>query len=238
MAAPVRFAVVGSNFITDAFLKASKSVPGFQLAAVYRCARAAPRCPRPCHEPLLTIATDGLGWTALHWAARGGHEGTAALLVRHGTPLDVQSTGIPRGREGYTPLHEAATHGHLEVTRLLLLAGADTAIETQQGETPHLVAKLQGHPAVAALLASPPPTTTALGLCQARQRLAFARGILLRNNVSLPYDVLQALCEGPTKPPKAVVFAATKEQKMMTTPSHDSPSTSSASAPSSPRRRQ
>ena len=33
-ASPVRFATIGSNFITDAFLKASKEVPGFELAAV------------------------------------------------------------------------------------------------------------------------------------------------------------------------------------------------------------
>ena len=38
MASAVRFAVVGTNFITDAFLKASASVPGFALAAGYRCA--------------------------------------------------------------------------------------------------------------------------------------------------------------------------------------------------------
>jgi|EP01047_Picozoa_sp_COSAG01_P079836 predicted dehydrogenase len=35
MAKPVRFAVVGSNFITDRLLESGRSVPGFVLAAVY-----------------------------------------------------------------------------------------------------------------------------------------------------------------------------------------------------------
>ena len=33
MAAAVRFATIGTNFITDAFLAASKDVPGFELCA-------------------------------------------------------------------------------------------------------------------------------------------------------------------------------------------------------------
>eukprot|EP00912_Choanoflagellata_sp_UC4_P000958 UC4_evm1s591 len=32
---PVRFATIGSNFIVEAFLKASRLVPSFRLAAVY-----------------------------------------------------------------------------------------------------------------------------------------------------------------------------------------------------------
>ena len=35
MARPVRFAVVGTNFVTDWLLTSSKTVPGFELAAVY-----------------------------------------------------------------------------------------------------------------------------------------------------------------------------------------------------------
>lgn len=36
---------------------------------------------------------------------------------------------------GYTPLHAAAKSGDLEITRLLLAAGADASLATDDGKT-------------------------------------------------------------------------------------------------------
>jgi len=62
------------------------------------------------------------GWTALHFAARGGHVEFAKLLLKN--KANVNATGA----EGETPLHLAAGWGTLEVVGLLLQEGADKAM--------------------------------------------------------------------------------------------------------------
>ena len=51
---------------------------------------------------------------------------------------------------GYTPLHEAAQSGDVELSELFLSAGADPSIRSDAGETPAEVAEAAGHHDLAA----------------------------------------------------------------------------------------
>jgi ankyrin repeat protein len=114
--------------------------------------------------------TDNSGVTALHFAANGGHEETAAFLISQGaqcssraaqelTPLMVACEkgrlGVVRlllhhkGPEalremdasGKLPLHWACVKGHGEVVRALLIGGADPTITDNRGRTAHAIAE-------------------------------------------------------------------------------------------------
>ena len=50
---------------------------------------------------------------------------------------------------GYTPLHEAAQHGDVEMVELFLSAGADPTIAVSDGGTPADLADAAGHGDVA-----------------------------------------------------------------------------------------
>jgi ankyrin repeat protein len=106
----------------------------------------------------------GQGWTALHYAALGGHAEVLSYLLEQGadasirndagrTPLIVavdkghvgavrvlvQHTGtqalLQGDMEGKTALHLAAREGYEEVLRILLFAGADPTITDSEGRT-------------------------------------------------------------------------------------------------------
>ena len=54
------------------------------------------------------------GWTALHRAAKNGHEAVVGLLLDKGAMIDEKEMN------GWTALHWAAENGHDAVVRLLL----------------------------------------------------------------------------------------------------------------------
>jgi uncharacterized membrane protein len=54
------------------------------------------------------------GWTALHWAAKLGHEEIVVALLISGAKTDIKSHG------GMTPLHIASEAGHYNIIRLLV----------------------------------------------------------------------------------------------------------------------
>ena len=64
---------------------------------------------------------DGFGRTALHYAARLGHDDVMRILIETGAPLDAADA------DGYTPLLRAIQGGdaNLDAVRLLLDAGAN-----------------------------------------------------------------------------------------------------------------
>ena len=88
------------------------------------------------------------------WAASGRRLDAIALLADLG--FDVNARGradIPAEQEWFTPLHEAASTGDVEMARQLLRLGADPNIRSAWGATPLDRARRHGQSAVAELLA-------------------------------------------------------------------------------------
>ncbi|XP_076991069.1 ankyrin repeat domain-containing protein SOWAHC isoform X2 [Tamandua tetradactyla] len=87
-----------------------------------------------CEPSLLTKRDFITGFTCLHWAAKLGRQELLAMLVsfanKHQLPVNINS----RSSGGYTPLHLAAMHGHVEVMKLLVGAyDADVDIRDYSG---------------------------------------------------------------------------------------------------------
>lgn len=93
---------------------------------------------------------DKLGMTALHAAVDTGKVDLVKALIRHKAHLNARLTkGLPFRRGDYvgrayyagaTPLWLAAKDGKLEVMRLLIEAGADARLASENGITPLMVA--------------------------------------------------------------------------------------------------
>lgn len=73
---------------------------------------------------------DGMGWTALMYAAKAGHSEIVALLIEAGANVHSENN------DGATALHLAAEKGRTQVTRILLKAGADFEAWDGSGRTP------------------------------------------------------------------------------------------------------
>lgn len=69
------------------------------------------------------------GWAPLHYAATNGHLKVMQLLLENHAFIDAQSPN------GTTPLMMAAFYGSPEAVKLLLEAGADTAMKNELGLT-------------------------------------------------------------------------------------------------------
>ncbi|KAJ3584072.1 hypothetical protein NHX12_014568 [Muraenolepis orangiensis] len=86
-------------------------------------------------EPALVPKKDFVtGFNCLHWAAKQGKPELLALAVnfakRHGVAVDINA----RAGCGYTPLHLAAMHNHVEVVKLLVGAyDADVELRDYSG---------------------------------------------------------------------------------------------------------
>jgi len=90
---------------------------------------------------------DHLGQTALHWAARQGHEAVAQVLLEASAPVAFCS------KDGSTALHLAADSKSPAVVRLLLAHRADAAAKARTGRTAlHLAAEKGSAESVAAML--------------------------------------------------------------------------------------
>lgn len=97
-------------------------------------------------SPETIEATDGAGYTALHWAGIRGHWRIFTELIAAGAPVDAV------GGDGGTPLHWACHHDRPEMVVLLLDAGADPAIQNRWGRAALHVAARRGCSSVAQLL--------------------------------------------------------------------------------------
>jgi ankyrin repeat protein len=95
-------------------------------------------------------AADAKGVTALHWAAKNGHEAVAQLLLAAGA--DPNAAEIA---DSYTPLHRAAQNGHEKIVGLLLSWNAKPDALAVNRVTPLHLAATQGREAVVRLLLDP-----------------------------------------------------------------------------------
>ncbi len=90
----------------------------------------------------------------LHSAAANRDHATAhaisAALLSAGAEVDPVQEG------GFTPLHEAALNGKIDLVRLLLAHGADPSLPTADGALPAALAAKHSHQAVIDLLESNP----------------------------------------------------------------------------------
>jgi ankyrin repeat protein len=85
-----------------------------------------------------------------HQAAYGGHHQVLALLRAHPDFIKIRDLQGPVN--GYTALHNAVWHGSREAARLLLEAGADTAIKGWDGNTALDLARKYGYQDMVELL--------------------------------------------------------------------------------------
>jgi glycerophosphodiester phosphodiesterase len=108
---------------------------------------------------------DAQGETALHVAARFGHEECAKALVE-GSIKYKTDVNIPEKTFGWTPLFVACVDGHLSVVEVLIAAGAALDYCDLSGWTAKEHAALRGHIRIAERLAqftpnpSPPPSVS------------------------------------------------------------------------------
>lgn len=116
--------------------------------------------------------TDDQGETALHVAARFGHEECAKALIQ-GSQTQKCALDVPEKTFGWTPLFIACVDGHLPIVQLLVDAGAEVDRLDSSGWSAKEHAALRGHmkiaQALAAITSSPataspsselPPTAT------------------------------------------------------------------------------
>jgi uncharacterized protein len=161
--------------IRDFLLSHLESLDIFEACALGDCRRLELLLQ---HEPMLVHDSSADGWAPLHLAAAfGGPEATALLLSHgahihrfsrnpmHNQPLhacialsqNIETTRllIAQGADvnmeqagGYTPLHQAAAGGLVELTGILLDAGADPSCLCNQGKTPADYARERNHQGV------------------------------------------------------------------------------------------
>ncbi|KAH6679254.1 Glycerophosphoryl diester phosphodiesterase family-domain-containing protein [Halenospora varia] len=91
---------------------------------------------------------DKIGETALHIAARFGHEECAKTLLA-GTVDQKANLELTEKTFSWTPLHVAAVDGHLSIVELLITAGADINKPDASGWTAREHAALRGHITIA-----------------------------------------------------------------------------------------
>lgn len=82
-------------------------------------------------EPSLVSKKDFVtGFTCLHWAAKLGKHELLAQIVNFARQRDLALDVNARSSAGYTPLHLAAMHNHIEVIKLLVGA-CDADVEAR-----------------------------------------------------------------------------------------------------------
>lgn len=89
------------------------------------------------------------GWTPLHYAAAGGSEDIARLLIARKAKLDAPS---PRASGAYTPLMMAAREAQPGMVRLLLEQGANPALKNTEGLNAAQIAERAGQSGIAAMI--------------------------------------------------------------------------------------
>lgn len=147
---------------------------------------------------------DEQGETALHVAARFGHEDCARALLAATSGENIINVEIAEKSFGWTPLFIACVNGHLPIVKLLIDAGAQMNFRDSFQWYPQEHAALRGHldiarylatltpppsihtsPEIDAQLSSSPPKTSSLG----DKRSIGAQNAAANTNARLPEPV-------------------------------------------------
>jgi glycerophosphodiester phosphodiesterase len=165
--APLHLSVVGGHPLTTKALLDAENWQGSNET------KATVRCNQPKSSAVLAMAVkanfldivrllidaevdinyqDQQGETALHVAARYGHDACAKSLLE-GSPLQNAKTELAEYTYAWTPLFTASVDGNAGVVELLIEAGADVDRIDSSGWTAKEHASLRGHIEIARLLA-------------------------------------------------------------------------------------
>ncbi|RJG10706.1 ankyrin repeat domain-containing protein [Massilia cavernae] len=91
------------------------------------------------------------GWSPLHYAAAGGADDIARILLKRGAALDALAPG------DLTPLMLAAREGQDSAVSLLLEAGANASLKSGEGLTAMQIAARADKPLIVAILCDRSP---------------------------------------------------------------------------------
>ncbi len=146
-----------------------------------------PNSPNPAGQPALMLAMQKssnkvaevlLNWKTTNLSIHNPQSETPLMLAAITNQLDWAKKLIAHGadvnQQGWTPLHYAATKGHMEMMRLLMEHHAYLDAESPNGTTPLMMAALYGTPMATKLLleeGADPRLKNQLGI----NALAFAR---------------------------------------------------------------
>ena len=92
-------------------------------------------------------AKENDGWTALMFAAQGGHAAAIAALLAAGAEVEAK-----RNDDGRTALMRAAEGGHAAAIEALVAEGAEVQARDDKGKTALEIAELCKHEHAARLL--------------------------------------------------------------------------------------
>lgn len=105
---------------------------------------------RLLHQGASVEEIDGEGKTALYYSARLNRVEIAELLIEQGADPDRLAVGLQGPTDG--PIHVAAERGHLDMIRILAVAGADITRATTFSPVPlHMAIKRKQDEAAALL---------------------------------------------------------------------------------------
>ncbi|KAF2094591.1 glycerophosphocholine phosphodiesterase [Rhizodiscina lignyota] len=175
--APLHLSVVGGHYLTTkALLEAEKWQGHEQANHAFRRSEAKSGAvlaiaTKSNYYPIVQLLVDAgadinyqdeQGETALHVAARFGHDKCAEILI-HGSEEQKTNLEITEKTFAWAPLFIACVDGHLGVVNLLIEAGAELGKTDSSGWTPREHAALRGHMDIARRLTEvlPPPLLTA-----------------------------------------------------------------------------
>jgi uncharacterized protein len=134
---PIQLAVGHESQAVNDLLAGGAEIPDVLVAAVAGRADLVKRFVEE-DKTAVNARVRGIGDTALHLAAIGGHVKVAEVLLAHGA--NVNATDGSK----LTPLHRAAAYAPADLVALLLAHEADPDAKSWDGRTPESFARERG----------------------------------------------------------------------------------------------